>query len=99
MDSRRSAVDSKLVLYGDDLDVVDVQVISRTPIRIEFLLVNLEMNLRRIIVALGPIIHGSYEAIALRKLPRDSFANIRGKSSYPTLSWHIVAEERYPVNI
>src|SRR3954451_19192718 len=99
MTSRGSAIDSKLVLYRDHLDVIDVHVISRAPIRIEFSLVKLEMNPSRIIVALWSIVNRAHEAVALRKLRGDCLANIRGKSGDATLSRHVVAEEGNPSDV
>ena len=61
-----SAVDAKLVLDRDYLDVVDVEEVRRAPIGIEFLFVDFKSYLRRIIITFGSIIDCPHHALALR---------------------------------
>src|SRR4051794_2180984 len=91
-------VNPKLVLDRDDFDVVNVQKIRRAPVGIDFLLVDLKANPRRIRVTFGAIVDRSHDAFASRILGCDRLANIRGKSRYATLPRHIVAEEGNTVN-
>jgi hypothetical protein len=73
MASGSPAVDAKLVLERNDLDVVDVEEIGRTAVGIEFLLVDLKADTSWIIVAFGSIKRRSWGILERLFLPRNAF--------------------------
>ena len=95
----RPAVDAKLVLHRDDLDVIDVQEIRRAPIGVEFLLVDLKPNARRIIITFRAIVDCSHDAFAIRILGCDRLADIRGKSGDAALPRHVVSQESDAIDL
>ena len=86
MTSGGSAVNAKLVLDRDYLDIIDVEVVSRAPIGIEFLFVDFKSYLSRIIITFRSIIDCAHHALALRVLRSNSLTNVRGKGSNAALT-------------
>ena len=99
MTSGRPAVDAKLMLDRDDLDVINVQEIRRAPVGVEFLLVDFKTNARRIIVTFGAIVDCSHDAFAIRILGCDRLANVRGKRRDAALPGHVVSQESDAVDL
>ena len=90
-----SAVNAKLVLDRDYLDIIDVEEVSRAPIGIEFLFVDFKSYLSRIIITFRSIIDCAHHALALRVLRSNSFTNVRGKGSNAALTRKMIPEEGY----
>src|SRR5438067_8305233 len=93
MTASRPSVDAKLVLDRDDLDVVNVQEIRRTPVGVDLLFVDLKTDTRRIIVAFRVIVNCSHEALAMRVRGCDRLANVGRKCRDATLPWHIISKK------
>jgi hypothetical protein len=91
----RSAVDAKLVLDRNDLDVVDIEEVSRAAIGIEFLFVNLEPYSRWIVIAFRAIINRAHHALTFREFRSNGFADVGGKSGNAALTRKMIAEEGY----
>jgi hypothetical protein len=85
-------------LDRDDLDVVDVQEVSRPTIGIDFLFINLKSDSTRIVIAFRAIIHCTYNALTFRELRGNGFADIGGKGSYAALTREMIADEGYLLN-
>jgi hypothetical protein len=98
MASGRPAVDAKLVLQRNDLDVVDVEEIGRTAVGIEFLLVDLKADTNWIIVAFGPIIDRAHDAQTFWEFRRNSLTNIGSESCDAALAWKMIPEKGYMFN-
>lgn len=95
MTASRSAVDAKLVLNRDYLDVVDVKVVCRAAIGIEFFFVDLKTYSIRIIVTFGAIINCSDDAPTIRKFSGNGLAEVSGESRDATLTRNMIADEGY----
>ena len=95
----RPAVDAKLVLDQDHLHVVDIEEIGCAAIRIEFLLIDLKSDLRRIVVAFGSVIHRAHDALTLRELRRYSLRKPEVKVAIPHWRGQMIPEEGYLLDV
>src|SRR5580698_9148949 len=95
MASGSPAVDTKLVLEQNDLDVVDVEEIGRTAVGTEFLLVDLKSDTSWIIVAFGSIIDCAHDAQTFWEFRRNSLTNIGGESGDAALARKMIPEKGY----
>ena len=95
MRSGHTAINAELVLYGYDIDVVDIEKIRRSTVGIEFVLIELEPYPLRVIVPLGTIIDCTDHTVDLRKFGSDSLANVCGESRDATAPRHVVAQKSY----
>jgi hypothetical protein len=89
----RPAVDAKLVLDQDYLNIVDIEEIGGAAIGIEFLFVDLKSDASRIVVAFGPIIDRAYDALTFRKFGRNCITNVRGERGNAALTWKVISEK------
>ena len=76
MASHRPAVNAKLVLQADDVNVADVEEVRSAQIRRQILLLNLEVNYIRVLVATLDVIHRHCETLALGIAALDAEFNI-----------------------
>lgn len=67
MTSGRSTIDAKFVLKRDNLDLLMFRKSAAPPVGIEFLFLDLETNLWRVVIAFGPVINGADNAGACGK--------------------------------
>ena len=88
-----TAEDAVFVLEADDVGVGEVEVIGRPEIGIELLLLDLEPDLRGIVVALGEIVDRNHEAIGAGKLGGDRGADIVREGGDAALARQIIADE------
>jgi len=87
------AVDAELVLDGYNLDIVDVQELGGTPIRVQLLFIDFETNARWVLVAFRPVIYRANGALSLRIFSGNFFSNIRCEGGNASTTRHVVAKE------
>ena len=73
----RAAVDAVLVLEADDVGVREVQEVGRPEVALQVLLVDLEPDLRRVVVPFGAVVDRHDEALGVREA-----AGHRGRMSW-----------------
>ena len=74
----RAAVDAVLVLEADDVGVREVQEVGRPEVAVQVLLVDLEPDLRRVVVPLGAVVDRHDEALGVRDTGRPPRRTCRG---------------------
>ena len=74
----RAAVDAVLVLEADDVGVGEVQEVGRPEVAVQVLLVDLEPDLRRVVVPLGAVVDRHDEALGVRETGRPPRRTCRG---------------------
>ena len=87
------AVDPVLVLEADDVGVREVQEVGRPEVAVQVLLVDLEPDLRRIVVPLGAIVDRHDEALGLREPAGHRGAHVEGERGDPALAGQVVTDE------
>jgi hypothetical protein len=93
MAASRPSKDPKLVLHRHDLDVVNIEEFSRTPVRVDLLFVDFKTHALRVIVALGPIVDRTDNTLGVGKLGRHRLADVGGKRGNAAAARQVIADE------
>src|ERR1700736_4753495 len=93
MASGDAAVDTKLVLNRDHLDVVDVQEIRCPAVRIQFLFIDFKTDPGRVIIPFRPVIHGAHDRMTLGICRGYGLAEIVGIGSDTALPWKMISQK------
>ena len=88
-----AAVDPVLVLEADDVGVGEVQEVGRPEVALQVLLVDLEPDLRRVVVPLGAVVDRDDEALGVREVARHRGVHVVGEGGDPALPGQVVADE------
>src|SRR5208337_1897801 len=83
----RPAENAELVLQADDVHVADVQEVSGTQIRRQVLLLNLEANHLRVLVASRNVVDRYGQALALGVRALDGGQQVGSERSNAALAW------------
>ena len=94
MAARRPAKNPELVLHADDVGVAYVEEVRRALVRAKILLLELEANYVRILVAALDVVDRHRETLALRVLRRNGHEEVGGERGDATSSRQVVAEKR-----
>src|SRR5277367_6296310 len=94
MTTHRSAKNTELMLQADDIHVADVEKIHRAPIRRQILFLNLESDLRRIIVTALDVVHRHGEALPIWKFRSHSRKQVGRERGDAAPTRKIIAEKR-----
>ncbi len=89
-----TAEDAVLVLEADDVGVAEVEEVGGAEIRIELLLLDLEPDLRRVVVPFREVVDRDHEAVGAGELGGRGGAEVVRESGDPALAREIVADER-----
>ena len=89
----RPAVDAVLVLEADDVGVGEVQEVGRPAVALQVLLVDLEPDLRRVVVPLGAVVDRDDEALGVREPAGHRGVHVVGEGGDPALPGQVVADE------
>jgi hypothetical protein len=95
----RPAVDAKLVLDQNYLNVVDIEEIGGAAIGIEFFFVDLKSDPSGIVVAFGSIIDRAYDALTFREFRRNCITNVRGERGNAALTWKVISQKSYLLDV
>src|ERR1039458_1975437 len=87
------AVNAELVLQADDVDVADVEEVRGTQIGRQVLLLNLEANYFRVLVATLNVVDRHCEALVLGMRACDGSKQVRRERSNAALAWRVVANK------
>ena len=88
-----SAENAKLVLQADDIHVADVEEVRGTQIGRQVLLLNLEANHLRVLVAVLKVVDRHREALALGMRACDGGKQVSRERSNAALAWHVVSNK------
>ena len=89
----RAAEDAVLVLQADDVGVGEVEEIGRPQVGVDLLLLDLEPDLRRVVVPLRNVVDRHHEAIGPGILGGDRRAQVVGERRDPALPRQVIADE------
>ncbi len=90
----RTAVNPVLMLDADDIRVGEVEIIGCPQVAVQVLLVDLEPDLRRIVVSLRAIVDRNHEALGVWELARHRRMHVVCKRRDAALSGKIIPHER-----
>lgn len=88
-----AAIDAELVLYADDIDIIEIQKICCAPVGVYVFLRQLEPHPFGIVVSFGSIIDSANETIRVRRCGRYRLAEIVGERGYPAAPGYKIADE------
>src|SRR6516164_9754511 len=98
MAAGRPSENAELVLQTDDVHVADVEEVRSTQIRRQILLLNLEANYFRVLVATFNVIHGYGETLALGIRICHGGKQVRRERRNAALARQVVADKRNLAN-
>jgi len=90
--SRRSPEDAVLVLHADKIHVVDVEEIRRAQVGGDLVLLQLEADALRVVVALGPVVDRDGDDRQVRRDAGKRLAQVRGEGGDAALPRQVIAD-------
>ena len=93
MAARGSAENAELVLQADDVHVADIEEVGRAQIGRQVLLLDLESNYLRILIAALDVIHRHAETLALRMRGCDGGKQVGREGGNAALARQVVADK------
>jgi hypothetical protein len=93
--ARLPSEDAILVLQTDDINVIEVQEVSGGLVGVDVLLLDLEPDALRVMIALFDIGDGHGEALDPGIKRRERLADVRGERGDPALAGQVIADEGY----
>jgi hypothetical protein len=99
MPTRCAAVDAELMLQTNHVDISKVQVVGRPPVGCQFLFLNFEADLGRIVVAAFDVVDRNDNALNVGILACHRIAQVERKRGDATFAWHVIGHEGDLANI